>query len=274
MGGLESRQGLSLRLELPSRPREGRSSLVELAAQPFDLRMSFGPLVEQRVDGVGPAAPGPGHPADRIHLSADGVECAPWRFGGVRIRQRDGSLRAQSADALGEAKRRGEVQLNPRLVVSSGEVLLPQDRIFLRETFGAPVRNLYASTEHLYMALDLPERRGDGMYLIEDDLMFELRDDSPVPPMAFNLETLTVDDLIDKDVRVVGFGVTNGEEQTGGGTKRRVNLTIDGVTAAHLTLGDDTRNICQGDSGGPYGLLLNAARSRRAHSRSGNERPA
>lgn len=87
---------------------------------------------------------------------------------------------------LGEAKRRGEVRLRPRLVVSSGEALLPQDRAFLRETFGVTVRNLYASTEHLYMAVDLPERRGDGMYLIEDDLIFELREDCTLVTNLFN----------------------------------------------------------------------------------------
>ncbi len=88
---------------------------------------------------------------------------------------------------LAEAKRRGELKIRPRLVVSSGEVLLPQDRVFLKETFGVPVRNLYASTEHLYMAVDLPERRGEGMYLIEDDLMFELRDDCTLVTNLFNM---------------------------------------------------------------------------------------
>ncbi len=88
---------------------------------------------------------------------------------------------------LAEAKRRGELRIRPRLVVSSGEVLLPQDRAFLRETFGVPVRNLYASTEHLYMAVDLPEKRGDGMYLIEDDLMYELRDDCTIVTNLFNM---------------------------------------------------------------------------------------
>ncbi len=89
--------------------------------------------------------------------------------------------------SLAEAKRRGDLRIRPRLVVSSGEVLLPQDRALLRETFGVPVRNLYASTEHLYMAVDLPERKGDGMYLIEDDLMFELRDDCTLVTNLFNM---------------------------------------------------------------------------------------
>jgi phenylacetate-coenzyme A ligase PaaK-like adenylate-forming protein len=87
---------------------------------------------------------------------------------------------------VAEARRRGEVRLAPQVVVSSGEVLLPRDRALLRETFGVPVRNLYASTEHLYMAVDLPERRGEGMYLLEDDLIFELRDDCTLVTNLFN----------------------------------------------------------------------------------------
>lgn len=88
---------------------------------------------------------------------------------------------------LAEAKRRGELRLRPRLLVSSGEVLLPQDRAFLRETFGVPVRNLYASTEHLYMAVDVPERKGEGMYLLEDELIFELQEDCTLVTNLFNV---------------------------------------------------------------------------------------
>jgi phenylacetate-coenzyme A ligase PaaK-like adenylate-forming protein len=87
---------------------------------------------------------------------------------------------------LGEAKRRGELRIRPRLIVSSGEALLPQDRAFLRETFGVPVRSLYASSEHLYMGVDLKPREGQGMYLFEDDLIFELRDDCTLVTNLFN----------------------------------------------------------------------------------------
>ncbi|HEX5138601.1 MAG TPA: hypothetical protein VFY93_16635 [Planctomycetota bacterium] len=87
---------------------------------------------------------------------------------------------------LAEAQRHGDVRLRPSVVVSSGEVLLPADRALLKETFDVPVRNLYASTEHLYMAIDLPERRGEGMYLLEDDLIFELREDCTLVTNLFN----------------------------------------------------------------------------------------
>jgi phenylacetate-coenzyme A ligase PaaK-like adenylate-forming protein len=86
--------------------------------------------------------------------------------------------------ALAEARRRGDLRVRPRLVVSCGEALLPQDRSFIAETFGVPVRNLYASSEHLYMGMDVP--RGEGMRLLEDDLIFELRDDCTLVTNLFN----------------------------------------------------------------------------------------
>jgi phenylacetate-CoA ligase len=36
------------------------------------------------------------------------------------------------------------------------------------------------------MAVDLPERKGEGMYLIEDDLIYELRDDCTLVTNLFN----------------------------------------------------------------------------------------
>jgi len=87
---------------------------------------------------------------------------------------------------LAEARRRGEIRLKPRVIVSSGEALLPGDRALVEETFGIRVRNLYASSEHLYMGLDLPRRKGEGMYLLEDDLIFEPREDCTLVTNLFN----------------------------------------------------------------------------------------
>jgi len=87
---------------------------------------------------------------------------------------------------LAEARRRGEIRLRPRVIVSSGEALLPGDRALVEETFGVRVRNLYASSEHLYMGLDVPRRKGEGMYLFEDDLIFELKDDCTLVTNLFN----------------------------------------------------------------------------------------
>jgi MYXO-CTERM domain-containing protein len=69
-------------------------------------------------------------------------------------------------------------------------------------------------------------------------------------PLPINFEKLT-DDYIGLPLRTVGFGVTDGEAQTGSGTKRQIDLTLDELTYFHIGLGDTSSNICQGDSGGP-----------------------
>lgn len=71
-----------------------------------------------------------------------------------------------------------------------------------------------------------------------------------VTPVPFNDQTLD-ESFLGAQVRVLGFGVTDGESQTGAGTKREVNLTIDELTTEHIGLGNEVHNICQGDSGGP-----------------------
>lgn len=71
-----------------------------------------------------------------------------------------------------------------------------------------------------------------------------------IEPMVWNEGELDAT-LVGAEVVVVGYGVTDGETQTGGGEKRQVGLTVDTLTAEHLGVGDANRNICQGDSGGP-----------------------
>jgi V8-like Glu-specific endopeptidase len=71
-----------------------------------------------------------------------------------------------------------------------------------------------------------------------------------IPLLPFNLDPLPAS-LVGQQVRVVGYGVTDGEAQTGAGTKREVTLTVDSIDEVHVGLGDEDQNICQGDSGGP-----------------------
>lgn len=78
-------------------------------------------------------------------------------------------------ERLAEAQEDGALRIRPELIVSGAEPLRPRCRTFLQNTFGAPVVNAYASSEHLFMALTLPG--SDGMYLLEDDLIFELHDE-------------------------------------------------------------------------------------------------
>ena len=71
-----------------------------------------------------------------------------------------------------------------------------------------------------------------------------------VPLLPYNTEIID-ETWLGAQITVVGFGVTDGEAQTGAGEKRTVNLTIDEVRADEIGMGLPNLNICQGDSGGP-----------------------
>jgi phenylacetate-CoA ligase len=86
--------------------------------------------------------------------------------------------------SLAEAQERGELRIRPRFVGNGGEPLQPDTRQILERVFRTRVLNAYASSEHLYMAMTFHKR--DGMHLLEDDLIFELRDDHTLVTNLFN----------------------------------------------------------------------------------------
>lgn len=85
---------------------------------------------------------------------------------------------------LAEAQERGVLRIKPHQVGNGGEPLLPDVKAYLERIFKAPVRNGYASSEHLYMAMTFPG--GGGMHLLEDDLIFELEPDYTCVTNLFN----------------------------------------------------------------------------------------
>jgi phenylacetate-coenzyme A ligase PaaK-like adenylate-forming protein len=85
---------------------------------------------------------------------------------------------------LAEAQERGELCIHPTQLGSGGEPLLPEVKAYLERIFKVRVFNDYASSEHLHMAMTLP---GDeGMFLMEDDLIFELHEDHTCVTNLFN----------------------------------------------------------------------------------------
>jgi phenylacetate-CoA ligase len=85
---------------------------------------------------------------------------------------------------LAEAQERGELRIKPTQIGSGGEPLLPEVKAYLQRVFKVPVLNDYASSEHLHMAMSLPG--SDGMFLMEDDLIFELHPDHTCVTNLFN----------------------------------------------------------------------------------------
>lgn len=85
---------------------------------------------------------------------------------------------------LAEAQRNGTLRIRPIQIGNGGEPLPPETKSLLQSVFKAPVLNAYASSEHLYMGMTYPDR--EDMYLMEDELIFELQPDHTCVTNLFN----------------------------------------------------------------------------------------
>ncbi len=85
---------------------------------------------------------------------------------------------------LAEAQQRGTLHIHPRHVGNGGEMLPGQSKQYIESVFGVKMHNVYASSEHLYMGMNLDG--DDGLYLLEDDLVYELHDDHVCVTNLFN----------------------------------------------------------------------------------------
>lgn len=85
---------------------------------------------------------------------------------------------------LADCQRAGALRIAPEFVQSSGEPVVAADRAAIETTFGVPLLNVYSCTEHLIMGYAHPAY--DGMYLFEDDLIFEPAADHTLVTNLFN----------------------------------------------------------------------------------------
>ena len=73
--------------------------------------------------------------------------------------------------------------------------------------------------------------------------------DAPVTPVPIN--TAMPSSWVGKSLTFVGYGVSNGNTQTGAGVKRVVTIPISQVAATQFAYQTPGKNTCNGDSGGP-----------------------
>lgn len=85
---------------------------------------------------------------------------------------------------LADEARAGRLRIRPDLLESGGEPLFPHEREILRSTFQCEIANSYGSSEVNLMGISLND--WEGIYLFEDDLMFELCPDSTCVTNLFN----------------------------------------------------------------------------------------
>lgn len=88
---------------------------------------------------------------------------------------------------LAQKQQTGELGIRPHVIGASGEPLGPEARRTIERAFGTPVRNLYICSEHLCMGIAKPG--SDGMYLFEDDLIFEIHSSHTYVTNLFNRTT-------------------------------------------------------------------------------------
>lgn len=118
---------------------------------------------------------------------------------------------------LAELQQEGRLQIRPRQVTNGGEMLNQETKELLERVFGAPVINAYANSEHLYMGLTLGS--SDGLHLLEDDLIFELRDDHTCVTNLYNytlpLIHYRIDDVLVADPTPSRYPFTKVREVVG-----------------------------------------------------------
>src|SRR5215472_10860622 len=91
---------------------------------------------------------------------------------------------------------------------------------------------------------NLPDQGHDcGVLILRDPV-------TTTPPIPYNRDPLSTS-LRGHAVRLVGYGLNDGNAMTGLGVKRELTTTIVDVEPAVISVGDPTHTTCQGDSGGP-----------------------
>ncbi|HAK59713.1 MAG TPA: hypothetical protein DCO77_04930 [Nitrospiraceae bacterium] len=85
---------------------------------------------------------------------------------------------------LARKQESGELAISPTSLESSGEPVAGDDGAIIQKAFKTPLVNLYSCTEHMFMGVAKPG--ASGMYVFEDDLIFNFRDDHTCVTNLFN----------------------------------------------------------------------------------------
>src|SRR5215212_3517070 len=148
--------------------------------------------------------------------------------------------------AQGQAFCTGTV-VAPRTVITAGHCVEGQDPSSFTFGFGASQDQVEGEVK-VIAAVQHPQF--DSQQLLNDVAVVTLGEDAPVTPVEMN--PAMDQSWIGKKVTLVGYGVSDGPSQSGGGIKRMVDVTIDKVDDTHLQYTTTNgQTACNGDSGGP-----------------------
>ena len=142
--------------------------------------------------------------------------------------------------------------VGPRTVVTAAHCLHGVSASSLKFVLGGKVS---APTATIGVASVKAHPSYDDATIANDIGVVTLATDAPVAPMK--MVTSMNGSWIGKELVFVGYGVSNGVNQTGAGTKRYVRMPIEGVTSTQFEYGLPGKNTCNGDSGGPAFAEIN-----------------
>jgi hypothetical protein len=115
-------------------------------------------------------------------------------------------------------------------------------RFVIGPSISSPVATLAVSSMQAHPAYN--------EWNIQNDIaLVHLSQDAPVAPMG--VVGHMDGSWVGTDLLFVGYGVSNGYNQTGAGIKRAVWMAISRVSQTTFRYDDPHRNTCAGDSGGP-----------------------
>jgi trypsin len=151
--------------------------------------------------------------------------------------------------------------VSPRTVITAGHCLketgfpVSQIKIFFGTTVGSSGTSIPCTAGAAHPSYYV---RSDGAP-INDVAYLTLAQDAPVAPLAW--QSTSLPNVVGQTVQMVGYGVTNAKYQTGNGTRRTVNETIDDQDNTFIYYGGGASGTCQGDSGGPTFLMVNGVKT-------------
>ena len=75
---------------------------------------------------------------------------------------------------LAEQQMSGKLKIKPKYIISSGESLNHEDKMFIASAFNVPVKIIYTSSET--MNAGIQDGQSNDLYLMEDNIYFEIED--------------------------------------------------------------------------------------------------
>jgi hypothetical protein len=100
-----------------------------------------------------------------------------------------------------------------------------------------------------------PRWSADDLEGGHDEGIVVLQEPTTIAPLPFNRKPLS-SGMVGAALRLVGYGLNDGVDQTGAGVKRQALTKLRAIAGPLIQVGDRRKGTCNGDSGGPAFMKL------------------